>query len=91
MKTEDGVEGTCLPSDLLAIFFALRHMVKKLFLKDLSEFYLNLMFTSKPSKKNVAFLDLKVKLKQGNIETDLHPKITARPLLSLYFLTPGAH
>ena len=49
------------------------------------------MFTSKPSKKNVAFLDLKVKLKQGNIETDLHPKITARPLLSLYFLTPGAH
>lgn len=66
-------------------------MVKKIFLKDLTGFYLNLMFTSKPSKKNVAFLDLKVKLKQGKIETDLHAKPTVRPLLSLYFLTPGAH
>ena len=65
-------------------------MVKKIFLKDLTEFYLNLMFTSKPSKKNVAFLDLKVKLKQGNIEKDLHPKPMPRPLLSLYFLIPGA-
>ena len=62
------MEGTCLPNNLLAIIFALGHMVKKVFLKDLNEFYLNLMFTSESSKKNVGFLDLKVKLKQGKIE-----------------------
>ena len=56
-------------------------MVKKklkVFLEDLNKFHPNLKFTSVSSEENVAFLDLKVKLKQGKIETDLHVKSTDR-------------
>ena len=52
-------------------------MVKKklkVFLEDLNKFHPNLKFKSDSSEENVAFLDLKVKLKQGKIETDLHTK-----------------
>ena len=50
----------------------------KVFLKDLNKFHPNLKFTSDSSEENVAFLDLKIKLKQGKIETDLHVKSTDR-------------
>ena len=50
----------------------------KVFLEDLNKFHPNLKFTCDSSEENVAFLDLKVKLKQGKIETDLHVKSTDR-------------
>ena len=62
------------------IFFIWTHGQKKLkvFLEDLNKFHPNLKFTSVSSEENVAFLDLKIKLKQGKIETDLHVKSTDR-------------
>ena len=62
------------------IFFIWTHGKEKLkiFLEDLNKFHPNLKFTSDSSEENVAFLDLKVKLKQGKIETDLHVKSTDR-------------
>ena len=62
------------------IFFIWTHGQEKLkvFLEDLNKFHPNLKFTSDSSEENVAFLDLKVKLKQGKIETDLHVKSTDR-------------
>ena len=51
---------------------------QKVFLEDLNKFHPNLKFTSDLSEENVAFLDLKVKLKQGKIETGLHVKSTDR-------------
>ena len=48
----------------------------KVFLEDPNK--LNPKFTRDSSEENVAFLDLKVKLKQGKIETDLHVKSTDR-------------
>ena len=62
------------------IFFTWTHGQEKLkvFLEDLNKFHPNLKFTSVSSEENVAFLDLKVKLKQGKIETDLHVKSTNR-------------
>ena len=50
----------------------------KVFFKDLNKFNPNLKFTNDSSKKHVAFLNLKVKLKQGKIEKDLHIKSTSR-------------
>ena len=47
----------------------------KVCLEDLNKFQPNLQFTS---EENVAFLDLKLKLKQGKIERDLHVKSTDR-------------
>ena len=54
------------------IFFIWTHGQKKMkvFLEDLNKFYANLKFTSDSSEENVAFLELKFKLKQGKIETD---------------------
>ena len=62
------------------IFFIWTHAQEKLkvFLEDLNKFHPNLKFTSVSSEENVAFLDLKVKLKQDKIETDLHVKSTDR-------------
>ena len=62
------------------IFFIWTHGQEKLkvFLEDLNKFHPNLKFTSDSSEENVAFLDLKVKLKQGKIDTDLHVKSTDR-------------
>ena len=50
----------------------------RVFLEDLNEFHPNLKFTSDSSDENNAFSDLKVKLKQGKIETDLQVKSTGR-------------
>ena len=50
----------------------------KVFLEDLNKFHPNLKFTSVSSEENVAFLDLKVKLKKGKMKTDLHVKYTDR-------------
>ena len=49
------------------IFFIWTHGQEKLkvFLEDLNKFDPDLRFTSDSNEENVAFLDLKVKLKQG--------------------------
>ena len=51
------------------IFFTWKHGQEKLkvFLKDLDKFHPTLKFTNNSSEENVAFLDLKVRLKQGKI------------------------
>ena len=61
----------------MMIFSSFGRMVKKklkAFLEDLNKFHPNLKFTSVSSEENVAFLDLKVKLKQDKAEEDLHVK-----------------
>ena len=60
------------------IFFIWTHGKEKLkvFLEDLNKFHPKLKFTSISSKENVTFLDLKVKLKRGKMEPDLHVKST---------------
>ena len=62
------------------IFFTWKHGQEKLkvFLKDLDKFHPTLKFTNNSSEENVAFLDLKVRLKQGKIEMDLDVKSTDR-------------
>ena len=54
------------------MFFTWTHVQEKLkvFWEDLNKFHPILNFISDSSKENVAFADLKVKLKQGKIETD---------------------
>ena len=48
------------------------------YLEDINKFHTDLKFTSDSSEENPAFLDLKVKLNQGKIETDLLVKPTDR-------------
>ena len=60
------------------VFYSGKIEKLKVFLEDLNKFHPNLKFTSDSSEENVAFLDLKVKLKQGKIEADLHVKSTDR-------------
>ena len=62
------------------IFFIWTHGQEKLkvLLEGLNKVHPNLKFTSGSSEKNVAFLDINVKLKQGQIELDLHVKSTGR-------------
>ena len=50
----------------------------KVFLEDLNKFHPNLKLSIISIEENVAFLDLKVKLKRGKIEMDLHVKSTDR-------------
>ena len=50
----------------------------KIFLQDLNTFHPNLKFTSDSSEGIVAFLHVKVKLKQSKIEMDLHVKSTGK-------------
>ena len=56
------------------------------FLKDLNNFTPNLSFTHKASKNCIQFLDLKVKLIDGKLETDLSMKPTDRHR-SLHYLS----
>ena len=67
-------------SNIDNIFFIWANSQEKLkvFLEDLNKFHPNLKFTSDSSEENVAFLDLKVKLKQGKTETHLHVNSTNR-------------
>ena len=62
------------------IFFIWTHGQEKLkvFLEDLNKFHPNLKLTNDSIEENIAFLDLKVKFKQGKIETDLPIKLTDR-------------
>ena len=54
------------------IFFSWTHGEQELerFLKDLNNFTPNLSFTHEASKNCIPFLDLKVKLIDGKLETD---------------------
>ena len=60
------------------IFFIWTHGEQELerFLKDLNNFTPNLSFTYEASKNCIPFLDLKVKLIDGKLETDLYMKPT---------------
>ena len=62
------------------ISFIWMHGQEKLqeFFRDINKFHTNLKFSSNSNKEDVAFLDIKVKVKQGEIETDLHVKFTDR-------------
>ena len=62
------------------IFFIWVHDEQELerFLKDLNNFTPNLSFTDQASKNCIPFLDLKVKLVDGKLETDLYMKSTDR-------------
>ena len=62
------------------IFFIWTHGEQELerFLKDLNNFTPNLSFTHEASKNCIPFLDLKVKLIDGKLETDLYMKPTDR-------------
>ena len=48
------------------------------FLKNLEKFALNLSFIHEGSKNYIPFLDLKVKVMDGKLETDLNIKLTDR-------------
>ena len=62
------------------IFFIWSHGEQELerFLKDLKNFTPNLSFTHEAGKNCIPFLDLKLKLIDGKLETDLYMKPTDR-------------
>ena len=62
------------------IFFIWTHGEQQLetFLNDLNSFSPNLNFASEKKKKSIPLLNLKVKLVNGKLETDLHIKSTDR-------------
>ena len=62
------------------IFFIWTHSEDKLktFLENLNQFHPNIKFTHESSRESIPFLDLRVKLSQGKLETDLHIKPTDR-------------
>ena len=62
------------------IFFIWTHGEDKLktFLENLKQFHPNIKFTHESSTKSILFLDLRVKLSQEKLETDLHIKPTDR-------------
>ena len=65
--------------DVLATcFFIWRHGEQEfqIFLHSLNEFHTNIKFTHESSKESIAFLDLKVSIKNSRIITDLYVKST---------------
>ena len=62
------------------IFFIGTHGEDKLktFLENLKQFHPNIKFTHESSTESILFLDLRVKLSQGKLESDLHIKPTDR-------------
>ena len=60
------------------VFFIWTHGKEKLrvFLENLNKCHTNIKFKHETNKENVAFLDLKVKLLDGKISTDLFVKST---------------
>ena len=76
-------------------FFIWTHGEQELerLLKDLNKFTPNLSFTHEASKNCIPFLDLKVKLIDGKLETDLYMKrifiscpLTPNTLSALLFI-----
>ena len=62
----------------------------KTFLENINQFHLNIKFTHELSTESILFLDLRVKLSQGRLETDLHIKPTDRhQYLPYSFPHPG--
>ena len=65
--------------DILTIFPLSGHMVSKsFFLRSLNEFHTDIKFTYESSKESIAFLELKVSVKNSKIITDLYVKSTDR-------------
>ena len=60
-------------------------------MKELNKFIPNLSFTQKASKDCIPFLDLKVKLIDGKLETDLYMKPTDRHQYLLYLCFHPEH
>ena len=72
------------------MFFIWTHGVQELqtFLRSLNEFPTDIKFTYESSKETTAFFDLKVRVKNSQIFTDLHVKSTA---CHQYFYYLSAH
>ena len=75
------------------IFFIWTHGEKRLqiFLEKLSKFHPNIQFTRESSKENISFLDLNVKLSEGQLEMDLYIKPTDMHQYLHYFLSHPEH
>ena len=75
------------------IFFIQNHGKQELerFLKDLNNFSPDLSFTQEASKNCIPFLDLKVKLIDGKLETDFYMKPTDRHQNLLYLSAHPEH
>ena len=67
---------------------------KSLFFEDLNNFHTNIKFSHEVNKKSIHFLDLNVRLSDGNILTDLYVKPTDKhQFLTIHHLiqiTPSA-
>ena len=72
------------------MFFIWTHGEQELqtFLRSLNEFHTDIKFTYESSKERIAFFDLKVRVKNSKIFTDLHVKSTTR---HQYFYYLPAH
>ena len=71
-----------------SIFFIWTHIEQELqtFLRSLNEFHTDIEFTYELSKESIAFLDLKVSVKNSKIITDFYLKFTDRYQYLHYFL-----
>ena len=75
------------------IFFIWTHGEQELerFLKDLNNFTPNLSFTHEASENCIPFLDLKVKLKDGKLETNVYVKPIDRHQYLHYLSSHAEH
>ena len=75
------------------IFFIWTHGEQELqtFLRSLNEFHTDIKFTYESSKESIAFLDLKVSVKNSKIITDLYVKSTDRHQYLHYLSTHPNH
>ena len=75
------------------VFFIWTHGEKKLqnLLEKLSKFHPNINFTRESSKESISFLDLNVRLSDGQLETDLYIKPTDRHQCLHYSSTHPEH
>ena len=71
------------------IFFTWTHGEDqlKIFLENLNQFHPNIKFTYESSTESIPFLDLRVKLSQGKLETDLQITYIQIRISPLFFLS----
>ena len=74
------------------VFFIWTHGEEKpnSFLEDLNKCHPNIKFSHETNKENFHFLDLNVRLSDGNISTDLYVKPTDKPIHRLIQIAPSA-
>ena len=74
----------------MTFFFIWTHgegKLKKTFLENLNQFHPNIKFTHESSTESIPFLDLRVKLSQGKLETDLQITYIQIRISPLFFLS----